>query len=141
MSARDKVVAIFRELAGDASERLAGDRYLADVNTRITAALTAGRDEDSIILHNDGIGFHLVDWQSEAAFLVALALFPERFTDEEIREGVEAFLIHAPSHVVEAARLAGVSYDTFRVNESEPIKAVDPTPGNAHRDSGGLSEG
>jgi hypothetical protein len=115
MSADEKVAAIFRELAGDRAERLAGTRYLADVNSRVTAALGTA---DTEILKHDQIGFHLIDWQSEAAFLVALSLYPERFTDEEIREGVEGFLIHAPSHVVEAARLAGVPINSFS-DESE----------------------
>lgn len=53
------------------------------------------------------IGFHLADWNSNAAFLVALLLFPERFDAEEIAEGVEGFLIHAPNHVAAAAKLFG----------------------------------
>ncbi len=53
------------------------------------------------------IGFHLTDWNSDAAFLVALILFPERFDAEEIAEGVEGFLIHAPNHVAAAAKLFG----------------------------------
>jgi hypothetical protein len=113
MSVEDKVAAIFRELAGEKSERLDSGRYLADVNSRITAALASGPKEESMMMHHDQIGFHLIDWQAEAAFLVALSLYPERFTDEEIQDGVEAFLIHAPSHVVEAARLAGIACDTF----------------------------
>ena len=117
MSSREKVTAIFRELAGDKSERLDAARYLADVNSRITTALAHGKEEEAAILHDDQIGFHLVDWQADAAFIVALSLYPERFTDEEIRDGVEAFLIHAPSHVVEAARLAGVASDTFLPKE------------------------
>ena len=108
MSAREKVAAIFRELAGEKAERLDASRYLADVNSRITAAIAASQAEGDI-LAADSIGFHLIDWQADAAFIVALALYPDRFTDEEVREGVDAFLIHAPSHVVEAARLAGVS--------------------------------
>lgn len=106
MSARDKASAIFRELAGDAAKRLAANHYPADVNTRITAAL-ASSQEDAKFLAKDLIGFHLVDWQSDAAFLVALCLYPERFTDEEIREGVEDFLTHAPAHVLAAAKAAG----------------------------------
>lgn len=106
MSARDKVSAIFRELAGEAAKRLEADHYPADVNSRITSALVSS-EEEAEELAKDQIGFHLVDWQSEAAFLVALCLYPERFTDEELREGVDAFLIHAPSHVLAAARAAG----------------------------------
>ena len=132
MSSREKVTAIFRELAGDKSERLDASRYLADVNSRITTALAHG-EEEAAILHDDQIGFHLVDWQADAAFIVALSLYPERFTDEEIRDGVESFLIHAPSHVVEAARLAGVASDTFLPKEepesnSERSASQQPTP-------------
>jgi hypothetical protein len=112
MSACDKVKAIFSELAAEKADRLDGAHYLADVNSRITEALANGSPDEQLILANDQIGFHLVDWQADAAFLVALSLYPERFTDDEIRDGVEAFLIHAPSHVAEAARLAGVQDDT-----------------------------
>ena len=107
MSARLKVAAIFQELAGEKAKRLDASLYLSDVNSRITAAIARSEKEEDV-LGADQIGFHLVDWQADAAFIVALALYPERFTDEEVREGVDAFLIHAPSHAVEAARLAGV---------------------------------
>ncbi len=53
------------------------------------------------------IAFHLSDWSSDAAFLVALHLFPDAFTEEEIREGMMMFIIHAPNHVAAAAALAG----------------------------------
>jgi hypothetical protein len=127
MSVQEKVSTIFRELAGEKAERLDGRRYLADVNTRITAALLAGKEKGSDVLRTDQIGFHLVDWQAEAAFLVALALYPERFTDEEIQDGVEAFLIHAPSHVVEAARIAGYSTDMFSEPEENPPNQASQT--------------
>src|SRR5258708_27849338 len=107
MSARDKVASIFREMAGDKAKRLDASLYLADVNSRITAAIARSEGEADM-LTADQIGFHLVDWQADAAFIVALALYPERFTAEEVREGVDAFLVHAPSHAVEAARLAGI---------------------------------
>ena len=53
------------------------------------------------------IAFHMADWNSDAAFILALHLFPERFTTEEIEDGVRDFLIHAPNHVAEAAQLIG----------------------------------
>jgi hypothetical protein len=65
MSVEDKVAAIFRELAGEKSERLDSGRYLADVNSRITAALASGPKEESMMMHHDQIGFHLIDWQAE----------------------------------------------------------------------------
>jgi hypothetical protein len=54
------------------------------------------------------IGMNVADWQADAAFLVALHLFPEEFTDDEIDEGVRSLLIHVPDHVVDAAILAGL---------------------------------
>jgi hypothetical protein len=53
------------------------------------------------------VAFHLTDWNSNAAFLVALLLSPESFTAEEIRGEVQAFLVHAPNHVAAAAKLGG----------------------------------
>lgn len=108
---RRAVHRIFEKLAGDRAEVLRGDHYPAAVNDRITAAILAGElgssADDPVRL--DGVGFHLVDWNADAAFLVALLLYPEEFTDEEIREGIELFLVHAPAHCMEAARLGGYS--------------------------------
>jgi hypothetical protein len=67
------------------------------------------------VLCADQIAFHLTDWSSDAAFIVALHLFPERFTSEEIEAGVGLFLCHVPIHVIAAARLAGhQAEDLFR---------------------------
>lgn len=111
---KDKILEIFRELVGDLANRLDGSHYPADVNDRITSALTSGEWDDEVkALRLDGVGFHLVDWQRNAAFLVALVLYPDRFTDEDICDEVNAFLIHAPAHVVEAARLAGYSVENI----------------------------
>jgi hypothetical protein len=106
MSDHDKVIAIFRELVGERASRLEGSFYPADVNSRIRESLSEG-EAGEVMLRKDAIGFHLVDWQRDAAFIVALTLFPERFTDEEIRREVDSFLWHVPAHVIEAARLAG----------------------------------
>jgi hypothetical protein len=105
MSAHDKVLQIFRELAGEKAARLSTTHFPADVNSRITAAISDSESKDDV-LAADHIGFHLVDWHADAAFIVALSLFPERFTDEEVRDGVDSFLTHAPAHVVAAARLS-----------------------------------
>jgi len=117
-SFRVKVEAIFRELAGDRAATLDATRLPESITSTITAALIAKDAGEAEILHADQIAFNLTDWSAEAAFLVALHLFPERFTPEEIRDGIEAFLIHAPHHVIAAARLAGhPTDDIFREDD------------------------
>jgi hypothetical protein len=44
----------------------------------------------------------LVCWQRNAAFIVALVLFPEKFTDSDIQEEVNSLLIHMPDHLKNA---------------------------------------
>ena len=110
---REKSIEIFKELVGERANKLKGNHFPADVRSRIMNGILSEYDdptEEEILTAND-IGFHLVDWQSDAAFLVALTLFPERFTDEEVADGVRMFLIHAPAHVVEAARLGDYSVE------------------------------
>jgi hypothetical protein len=104
MPESDKVIAIFRELVGERALKLDGSRFPADAMDRITEALTQP-GEDPVA--KDRISHHLMEWQRSAAFLVALALFPERFTDEEIQDEVEDFFLDVPAHVLEAARVAG----------------------------------
>lgn len=118
-SFRDKVEAIFRELAGDRAANLNAERLPAQITSTITAALAGESGDADAILHADKIAFNLTDWNAEAAFLVALHLFPERFTPEEICDGCEAFLIHVPHHVIAAARLAGhPTDDIFREDDN-----------------------
>ena len=122
----EKVQSIFRRIVGERAAILKGDRFPAEVNTRITAAILSGELGSNI---NDPvklaeIGFHLVDWNSDAAFIVALLLFPDEFTDEEIRDGVELFLVHAPGHCIEAARLGGYSTDNPFI-ETEDVSSVE----------------
>ena len=106
-SVRKKVEAIFKELAGDRAVALDGSKLPAGITSAITTALSGPDAGEKQILHADQIAFHLTDWNSDAAFIVALHLFPERFTPAEIEAAVDMFLIHVPSHVIAAARLAG----------------------------------
>jgi len=63
------------------------------------------------------IAFHLTDWMDEAAFLVAVALAPNKFTKDEIRDGIRACLIHIPNHMAAAATLGGWELrDIFNVS-------------------------
>jgi len=98
---RTTVRALFRERFGAEADRLD-----AAIDGRLQATITAAYPELGAERADD-VAFHLADWRADAAFLLALALAPERFTAEEVRTGLDAFLIHAPNHVVAAAKLAG----------------------------------
>jgi hypothetical protein len=110
-SFRTKVAAIFTELVGDRASRLQG-LSSRDVQKPFDDALSTDRPGS---LSKD-IAFHLTDWKEDAAFLVAVYLFPERFTPEEIATGVGSLLIHAPNHMAAAATLAGYPIqDVFEI--------------------------
>ncbi len=119
----EKVDAIFRELAG--GERA---KYVrSDVPSRCMLQIANAVSSQSGYAEEAGwdIGHHVGDWVGDAAFLVALHLFPERFTDEEIDEGVLGLLIHVPAHVVVAAKLAGYPVEEFLPHdEDEPQDAT-----------------
>jgi hypothetical protein len=118
-SVRKKVKAIFTELAGDRTRMLDDSTFPAGIATTVTAALSGPDASEEQVRHADQIAFHLTDWSSDAAFIVALHLFPERFTPEEIEAGVGLFLCHVPSHVIAAARLAGhPAEDLFREDDN-----------------------
>jgi hypothetical protein len=102
-SVRKKVTKIFRELVGDRTRKLDGSKFFSETKAIVTAALV----EDFGTQTANDIAFHILDWNADAAFVVALHLFPERFTPEEIDLGIGMFLIHAPNHIREACRLTG----------------------------------
>jgi hypothetical protein len=101
-SLEKKVLALFTELAGDRTVRL-GEPAAEETRNRLASALAADYPPD--IAHE--IAFHLVDWHTDAAFMMAVHLFPERFTAEELVAGSDMLLIHAPNHLAAAAKLAG----------------------------------
>src|SRR5262245_30488098 len=96
-----KVLAIFTELVGERATRLDGCVIAEPAMSAIGHAFAAEYDPVAA----DAIGLHMADWNSDAAFIVAVHLFPERFTEEEIRDGVSGFLYHAPNHIREACRI------------------------------------
>jgi hypothetical protein len=100
---RKKVSSIFKELAGSRERDLDGSVESIQTKKAIAAALAQSYDGDTA----EKVALHMSDWNSDAAFIVALHLFPERFTSEEIEAGVGLFLIHAPNHIREACRLTG----------------------------------
>jgi hypothetical protein len=99
-SVREKVFAIFEELAG---ERFRAASQGMPLMHAIQSAIASDFDETT----SHDIGFHLADWIEDAEFLVALKMFPERFTKEEVAQGVLDFVIHAPNHCAAAAALHG----------------------------------
>ena len=58
--------------------------------------------------------FHMADWKDDLGKMAALYSEPDRFSDDEAMSIVQAFLYHASSHVVAAARLADMFLDTFK---------------------------
>ncbi len=111
---RGKVHRIFAKYFGEElAKRLSGSRYLSDVNGRITHALVDGNWEDPKVLEMDKAGFNLIEWQSDAAFLVALSLFPDEFTNEDIQDGIESFMLDGARHVVTAARILEYDVEPF----------------------------
>ena len=110
---RAKVDALFREIAGE--EAAASLRATVPSRVMDVIAHAIGSDYRPEVAAE--IGFHLGDWQADAAFIVALHLFPERFTAEEIDAGVRALLVHVPAHVIAAAKLGG--YSTEDIFEDE----------------------
>ena len=110
------VMNLFRELVGERAERLAGAFY----NEVAQRAMQEAIKEEFPAKSAHDIAFHLADWNNDAAFIVAVLLFPERFTKEQISSGIEGFLIHAPNHVAAAAKLAG-----WPVEDSFNVGALD----------------
>jgi hypothetical protein len=95
------VAAIFRELAGDRAREVDASVLSVRTHDAIAAALAERYGDDTAAK----VGLHMSDWSADAAFVVALHLFPERFTPDEIDAGMGMFLCHAPNHIREACRL------------------------------------
>jgi hypothetical protein len=100
-TAQEKAIAIFRELVGERAEQFAV--AVPAAQQIVQEALRSEFEPETAA----DIAFHLTDWNSDAAFIAALLLYPERFTAEEICSGIEDFLIHAPDHLAAAAKQRG----------------------------------
>lgn len=104
-SAKRKTKEIFAEHFGERAELL--DFRTADSDESVREPLRralAKRLGDQAAW---ATAFHLVDWREDAAFLIAVMLFPERFTNEEIEATTNSVLVHAPHHVMAAAHWMG----------------------------------
>jgi hypothetical protein len=103
---REKTKNIWRRMSPDKFERINDLRAQREIIDRIAGALDVGDTQT-----RRDVGFHMTDWVYDAAFVLALHLHPEEFTDEEIEAGISCFLVHAPAHVIAAARQTENSTD------------------------------
>ena len=116
-SFRQKVDKIFEELAGPERAKWLAAGKPSRCMFQIAEAVSSQSGYPEKIGWE--IGMHAADWKSDAAFLVALHLFPERFTDEEIDEAVRSLFIHLPAHIIAGARLAGYSTENYFNDEGK----------------------
>lgn len=112
-SVDDKVRAIFARFIGDSSNRIGtlanSSRHMARLGNVLESAF-GGTAKD--------IAFHLADWDSDAAFVVAFLLFPDEFSDDELRSGATSLIVHVPNHLAAAAKLAGQPvHDVFGLGD------------------------
>ena len=101
-SVRQKVLALFSDLAGVRTTRL-GEPGAGETRETLATALSADYPPDKA----RELAFHLADWHTDAAFILAVHLFPERFTAEELCAGAAMLLVHVPNHLAAAAKLSG----------------------------------
>ncbi len=94
---------ILAEFFSSQGERINSVKDEMETADAIKAALASELGTDRA----EEMGFHLSHCSGDAAFILALHLFPQRFTGTEIEEGIRNFLIHAPNHFARAADLMG----------------------------------
>jgi hypothetical protein len=128
-SYREKALAIFRELAGERVHQLSVPVPEAQRVMREALADNGGNELIGAERAAD-IAFHMTDWNYDAAFITAFLLFPERFTADEIRGGIEAFLGHAPNHLAAAAKL-----HDYPIEDIFEVGALDGWPKDDEPDS------
>jgi hypothetical protein len=110
---RTKVHLLFRKAFGSRAERLLFFDFTDETPRMVRKAFR----RKLVNAKADDVGFHIWDWREDAAFVVALNLFPEKFSAAEIREGIDWFAAHAPYHVNGVAEL--LDYSTKAPSESE----------------------
>jgi hypothetical protein len=114
-SAEEKAWKVFAEAFGERADLFRARNGATPPEVRHILSVALAEDDP---LTADQIAHHMVDWKSDAAFLVAVLLFPERFTSAELQAGTSMFLYAASPHVVAAARLAG---DIFTKGDIAPL--------------------
>ena len=114
-SARRKVEEIFNAAFGENAARVFSAQNVAPTMQTVKQAFVPEMDSEKA----EELGFNMADWGSDAAFIIALHLFPERFTSEEIRGATSAFAFHVPYHVTNVADAFGVSEKSDSHSESK----------------------
>jgi hypothetical protein len=112
---RAKVDSIFSELVDERAISVKSDHLAKNIILRIKKIFA----EQYGANRASALGMHMSDWSADAAFIVALHLFPERFTDEEIEAGISIFLGHAPNHIRAACQITG-AYVWVDFPDSDP---------------------
>ena len=113
--AMKKTLAIFKDIVGNKADLLDGGRAATELMDVIADTLRSEFGKEKA----KEIAFHLADWNSDSAFITALHLFPEKFTKEEIEDGIMQFVIHAPYHIIKAAELLDYPIDNIFKEENE----------------------
>lgn len=106
---RKKVRAVLADTLGEVPDRDPSAPASVELREAIQKAFKAELDEKS----SSDLWFHLTDWAWDLEFLVAFYCRPDKFTPAQIREGLTGFLLHAPNHIAEAARIAGLNIEDF----------------------------
>jgi hypothetical protein len=99
-----KVHDLFARIVGERSRRLDGTVVPAVAMEAISGALAEHYGPERA----QKVAFHMADWNGDAAFVVAVHLFPEEFTAGEIEAGIGLFMSHAPNHIRAACSLTGL---------------------------------
>jgi hypothetical protein len=118
---RSKVEGIFEELAGQRAEALDPTVHNLVFQEKIMGAFKGDLGEKKARL----LGFHLADWNADAAFIVALHLFPERFTKRDIVAGVISFQVSATDHITAASVING-----FPIEDPYEVGVIKKKTGN-----------
>ena len=115
---RTKVHLLLRKAFGPKAERLLFFDNSGEAAQAVRAAYHRRIRKEKAV----DLAFHLLDWREEGAFVIALNLFPEKFSPEEIREGILGFVCHAPYHVNGVSKALDFDISVPEDDEPKPRK-------------------
>lgn len=94
---------IFTEAFGDRGSHLFASSSTASMMHTITTAFARHMSQEKA----KEVGFHFGDWAHDAALVVALHLFPDRFTGREVRLVADCVAVHLSYHCAALGALLG----------------------------------